>query len=213
MKVKLCGFTKEDSLRTAIAQKCDFVGFVFCEKSVRNISPQDANKLAKIIPSSIAKVAVVVDPTPGFLNIIISEIAPQFIQFHGNESLEYLNNFKKDFPNIGLIKAFRILEAKDLELSHQYSSIVDYFLFDSKAKDMQGGSGHSFDWNILNNFSINKNWFLSGGLNVNNIEEALSITKATMIDISSGIEEVRGQKSSKLIENFMNKIRNYAAKN
>lgn len=210
MKVKLCGFTKEDSLRTAIEQKCDFVGFVFCEKSVRNISIEKAAELAKIVPSSLAKVAVVVDPTTDFLGKIIKEVKPQFIQFHGNESVEFLNNFKKDFPNIGIIKAFRIKEAKDLELSHKYFPIADFFLFDSKAKDVQGGSGHSFEWNILNNFSINKDWFLSGGLNINNIEEAISISKATMIDVSSGIEEIRGQKSSQLIENFMNKVRNYA---
>lgn len=206
MLVKLCGFTEENSVKVAIAQKCDFLGFVFYEKSPRYITPQNATKISRQVPSNIAKVAVVVDCGFDFLEKISQEFAPDFFQFHGNESVDFLEAVRRQFPQIKIIKAFKIFDSQDLESVKDFENCADYFLFDSKVVGEAGGSGKKFDWKILESFSSKKDWFLSGGLNIANIEEALKLTGSKMIDISSGIEKIRGQKSSELIEELMKKM-------
>jgi phosphoribosylanthranilate isomerase len=208
MKVKLCGFTDKKSVAAAIAQKCDFLGFVFCKKSPRFIAPENAAIISAQVPSSIAKVAVVVDPDFEFLEKISQKFAPDFFQFHGKETLEFLQKSREKFPKIKIIKAFQITEAKDLQQVKNFENCADLFLFDGK----NAGSGEKFDWKILQNFSCEKDWFLSGGLNVENIDEALKITGAKLIDISSGIEKIRGEKSVELIAELMQKINFYAPK-
>ncbi len=203
MKVKLCGFTDKQPLEVAIAKQCDFVGFVFCKSSARYISPKEAGKISKIIPKNIKKVAVVVDENFDILKQIADEISPDFFQFHGLETTDFLKEFRKKFPQIGIIKAFKIENADDLDQAKYFENFADYFLFDGKV----AGSGNSFDWSILKNYHGSKNWFLSGGINANNVADALIITGASMIDISSGIEKTRGQKSPELIEKFMTEVR------
>jgi phosphoribosylanthranilate isomerase len=207
MKVKLCGFTQRSSLLSAIDAKCDFIGFVFCEKSPRYITPQDASILAADIPSSISKVAVVVNPDFNFLEEINQKIAPDFFQFHGQEDVNFLSEVKKKFPKTKIIKALKILDSSDLEVVKDFENIADLFLFDGT----NPGSGKSFNWEILKNFSSKKDWFLSGGLNSTNLDEAIRITGAKMIDISSGIEKSRGEKSSELIQELMTKVRKNAS--
>ena len=206
MLIKLCGFTEENSVKVAIAQKCDFLGFVFYEKSPRYITPQNAAKISKQVPANIAKVAVVVDGDFTLLEKIAQEFAPDFFQFHGNENADFLEAVRNKFPQIKIIKAFKILDAQDLEPVKDFENCVDYFLFDSKVTGEAGGSGKKFDWKILQNFNSKKDWFLSGGLNIENIDEALQVTGAKMLDISSGIEKIRGQKSLELIEELMQKV-------
>jgi phosphoribosylanthranilate isomerase len=203
MQIKLCGFTDKESIQTAIAQKCDFIGFVFCEESSRFITPEKSAEISAQIPNSIKKVAVVVDADFNFLEEIHQKLSPDFFQFHGLESPNFLKEFRKKFPQVKIIKAFRINEEDDLEQVENYENYVDYFLFDGS----KAGSGKKFNWQILKNYHGKKDWFLAGGLNVENIEEALKVTGANMIDISSGIEKIRGQKSSQLIKEFMQKIK------
>lgn len=203
MKVKLCGFKEISSLQSAIENKADFIGFIFYDKSPRNVTVAQAAELAKIIPTSIAKVAVVVNSSLELLQNIASGLQPQYFQLHGSETVERVLEIKKAFPHIKIIKAFSIANKSDLEQSIDFTDLADIFLFDN----ISAGSGKSFDFKILQNFSCQKNWFLSGGLNISNIDEALKITGAKMIDISSGIEKVRGEKSSELIREFMHKVK------
>ena len=203
MKIKLCGFTEAETLKVAIEQKCDFLGFVFYEKSARNISLKSAVKISALIPQSIAKVAVVVDADFNFLQQIAEEFSPDFFQFHGQESVQFLQQVRQKFPQIKIIKAFKISAKEDLELVKDFENHADLFLFDSKIHGEIGGSGKQFDWKILQNFSSKKDWFLSGGINASNIEEAVRISGAKLIDVSSGIEEIRGKKSAKLITELM----------
>jgi phosphoribosylanthranilate isomerase len=205
MKVKLCGFTEINSVEMAVACKCDFIGFIFYEKSVRYISIEAAAKISASIPSTISKVAVVVDATIEFLEKISAEFSPDFFQFHGNESIDFLREVRRKFPGVKIIKAFGIAKEKDLEQIKNFENCADIFLLDNKV----AGSGEKFNWEIIKDFHSKKDWFLSGGLNVNNIEEALKISGAKMIDISSGIEKTRGQKSPELIKELMKKIQNY----
>jgi len=206
MKIKLCGFKEEESLKCAIAQNCDFIGFIFFDKSPRYISPENAGKLAKLIPSSIAKVAVVVNPDFEYLEKIIAEFSPNYFQFHGEESLNFIKEVKEKFPQIGIIKALKISTKEDLEKTKIFQDDVNFLLLDNKV----AGSGESFDWKILENFHNKKDWFLSGGINIDNVEKAIEISHAKILDISSGIEKVRGEKSPKLIKELMEKIKNHA---
>jgi phosphoribosylanthranilate isomerase len=199
MKVKLCGFKEEQTLRAAINANCNFLGFIFVKNSPREITLLKAKELAKIIPPTIAKVAVVVDCEIAFLEKIIAEFQPDYLQFHGQETAEFLINFKKIFPQIKVIKAFKIACKDDLNQIKNFEEIADLFLLDGK----NAGSGEAFDWQILENFQTKKGWFLSGGINAKNLQEAIAKTKAKMIDVSSGIEEIRGQKSIKLINELM----------
>ncbi len=206
MKIKFCGFTEKTSLQTAIDQGCDFVGLVFHPSSPRYISPRDSSKLAELIPAKISKVAVVVDPIFETLEEIMKNFQPNYLQLHGSENVQFIRKIRTKFPEVKVIKAFRIMSVADLQQIQLFENEVDLFLFDSKTQGQQGGSGQKFDWNILKNLTTNKPWFLSGGINADNFRQAIAITGAQMLDISSGIEEVRGKKSSKLIEEFMNKI-------
>jgi phosphoribosylanthranilate isomerase len=208
MLVKLCGFSEENSLKSAIEFGCNFAGFVFYDKSVRNVTIERAIEISKIIPSHIAKVAVVVDAKDEFLAEIAAGFRPDYIQFHGSETVQNILQFKKKFPQIKIIKAIKVSEKSDLLQIADFENLVDFFLFDSKVKNEMGGSGKSFDWNILKNLSTKKDWFLSGGLNINNLDDAIVKTNAKMVDISSAIEEKRGIKSPKLILALMQKIKN-----
>lgn len=202
MKIKLCGFKDENSIKAAIKAKCDFIGFIFFEKSPRNISIKDAVKVSAIIPENISKVAVIVDENIEFISKIINEFKPDFLQFHGNEEADLLKEVKNKFPQIKIIKAFKIKSKEDFKNVEEYNDFCDFFLFDGQ----NPGSGEKFDWKILENLNLQKDYFLSGGINIDNVEEAIKITKTKMIDISSGIEEKKGEKSINLITKFMNKV-------
>ncbi|MES2677369.1 MAG: phosphoribosylanthranilate isomerase [Pseudomonadota bacterium] len=200
MQTKLCGFTTKETVDLAVASGADFIGFVFYPKSARNISAKRAAEIAHDIPRSVRVVAVIVDAQDKKIREILKYLQPDLLQIHSSKKsriLEIKNQFQ-----IPIIKAFPISETKDLELVQDYENIADMFLFDGKTS----GSGESFDWKILQNLKTKKRWFLSGGLNIDNIDEALKITGARMIDLSSGIEEARGIKSPKLITEFMKKI-------
>lgn len=207
MKIKLCGFTESESLKTAINLNTDFIGFVFYENSVRNISYKKAEELAKLIPESIKKVAVVVNPSISELKLIENSIKPNFFQLHGDENIEFIKEIKQNFSQIKIIKAFNINEEVDFKKAEKFLDLVDFFLFDAK----MFGSGNKFDWNLIKknkeNKIFKKNWFLAGGLNIENIDQALEISGAIFIDISSGIEIEKGKKSSDLITNFIKKVR------
>ena len=119
---------------------------------------------------------------------ICDNLNPDYFQFHGNESLDYLENFKKLFPDISIIKAFPINRLEDFNMIYKYNELANYFLFDSKIDNKFGGSGIKINWDLFAKVKIDKNWFLSGGINVFNVEEAIQKTRANMIDASSAIE-------------------------
>ncbi len=206
IKVKLCGFSEPVSLLTAIDSNPDFIGFIFHEKSPRHITFEKAQELAKLVPASIAKVAVMVDPNLDDLKKASQSLQPQYFQLHGAQNKTQLLEIKKHFPAIKIIKAIAVSAKKDLEQSVDFLDAADIILFDNAV----AGSGKSFDWSILKDFHGTKNYFLSGGLNCDNILAALRITGATMVDVSSGIEKTRGKKSDELIIAFMKKIKNVA---
>lgn len=204
MKIKLCGFKEEDSLKTAIDCKVDFIGFIFHEDSPRNVNIDSAQKLAKLIPSEISKVAVTVNAPIKKLQEIYNAIKPEYFQLHGLETLEEIQEIKEKFPRVKLIKAISITNEKDLGQISKYEKNVDNILLDNKIP----GSGQSFDWDLICDLKTKNDFILSGGLNKNNLIDAITKTNAKMVDISSGIEENRGEKSSKLIKEITAILKN-----
>lgn len=209
MKIKLCGFTELKTIKTAIDYGCDFLGIVFVKNSIRYVNPEESKKLSSIIPNYIHKVAVVADETLENLQIINQNFQPNFFQLHGKEDVEYIQNLRKKLPNIAIIKAISISEKNDLDKIKNYENYVDYFLLDNK----NPGSGKAFKWEFLKDFKPAKPYFLSGGINLLNLDEAIKIANPEFIDVSSGIEEIRGFKSSKLIIEILQKIKSINLKN
>jgi phosphoribosylanthranilate isomerase len=203
MQIKLCGFSEPETLKTAIAFGCNFIGIVFVKNSIRYVDPRASKILSELIPTHIYKVAVVADETLENLEIINQNFQPHFFQLHGNENIEYIKTLTKKFPNIAIIKAIAVSMPNDLEKIKIFNDHVNYFLLDNK----NPGSGNSFDWNFLKDFQSSKPYFLSGGINIFNIDEAIRITNPDLIDISSGIEIQKGIKSSKLIIEILQKIK------
>ena len=209
MKIKLCGFTDLKTIKTAIDYGCDFLGIVFVKNSIRYVNPEESKKLSSIIPNNIHKVAVVANETLENLQIINQNFQPNFFQLHGEENVEYVENLRKKFPNILIIKAISISEKNDLDKIKNFENYVDYFLLDNK----NPGSGKAFKWEFLKDFKPAKPYFLSGGINLLNLDEAIKIANPEFIDVSSGIEEIRGFKSSKLIIEILQKIKSINLKN
>lgn len=201
MKVKICGITDSKIAEFVDQCGCDFMGVVFYNKSLRYVEPKNSTLIADSIVKS-RKVAVVVEPNMDFLNEIIINFKPDFIQFHGNLNHQYFLKFKNKYPDIGVIIGKNIINKNDLEDLKNFDDIADYFLLDGA----KSGSGQSFDWSIIGNFNFTKPWFLAGGLTLDNINEAIKITKASMIDISSGLEKTRFIKDKDLIMALMKKL-------
>ena len=209
MKIKLCGFTEVKTIKTAIDYGCDFIGVVFAKNSIRYVDTNSAKNLALAIPNSIGRVAVVVNETLENLHKINQNFQPNFFQLHGDEDVNYIENLKKIFPKISIIKAISIFSKDNLKKIKNFDNHIDYFLLDNK----NPGSGEVFDWKILQDFNLAKPYFLSGGINIKNIDEAIKIVNPEFIDISSGIEEIKGIKSSKLIIDILQKIKIHNSKN
>ena len=213
MKVKLCGFKTQESIASAVKKHANYIGFVFCPESPRYVEPDLAFELSKAIPATIDKVAVFADIDLTIIKKVYKTLKPQYFQFHGKETVGFLEKIQEIFPNVKIIKAFQISSFSDLRNVHKFQKCCDAYLFDSKPlkgslSAISGGSGRSFDWKILSSFRSRKPWFLAGGINIKNIDDALKITGATMVDISSGVEVEKGVKSLEMIESLMDKIHN-----
>ena len=149
-----------------------------------------------------------VDPSNEFLKQLISSSKVDYIQLHGDESPERVQEIGK-ITNIPMIKALGVENKNDLLQVKKYENFVDYILLDSKVKriaDLKGGRGISFNWKIIKGFNFNKPWFLAGGLDTNNVIEALTISGAKMVDVSTGVEKEPGKKSYTKIKNFIGKV-------
>lgn len=203
IEIKVCGINDEISMQTAINCKVDYVGLVFYQASPRNISIKQSRKLLQLRNNVSKIVALTVNPDDDFLFEIKKSVKPDYIQLHGNENPNRCMEIKKKF-NIPIIKGVSIKNKLNLlKLVRAFEDICDILLLDAPSEDLPGGNGKKFDWNILKDFKSKKKWMLAGGLNIQNIKKAIEITRAPAIDISSGLEIVKGVKDPKLIENFM----------
>ena len=210
IEIKLCGLKEPSHIEAAFDLGIKYLGFVFFEKSPRFLRDDSARSLISLTPPGIIKVGLVVNPSDECLNSI-SGLNLDMIQLHGSESIDRVKEIKSKF-NFSLIKAIGIKEKKDLDLVERYSEVADHLLIDAKPSSntsLPGGNGIKFDWTILEKKSWSFPWFLAGGLNANNITEALRMTKAKKVDLSSGVEDSNGRKSINKITSFVNKIKKY----
>ncbi len=196
------------AVEAAVSGGAAFLGFMFYPPSPRDISPAKAQELSASVPDSVEKVAVTVNPTNNELENILQDFSPDYIQLHGKESPATARKIKEKY-GLGIIKAIAVRNADDVATASQYIDIADILLFDARApveSALPGGNGLRFDWHILCNRDFSLPWMLAGGLNADNIEEAVKTTGAEMVDVSSGLEIEPGVKSPQLITDFLEKV-------
>ncbi|MBB2749373.1 phosphoribosylanthranilate isomerase [Rhizobium leguminosarum] len=197
-----------EAIDRALKRGATHIGFIFFEKSPRYIEPDLAGKLAEPARGKAKIVAVVVDPTNDELDEIVSLLKPDILQLHGNESPEHVLTIKALY-GLPVMKVFSVRTADDLKRVEAYIGIADRFLFDAKApkgSELPGGNGISFDWSLLSWLDGSIDYMLSGGLNKDNVADALVKTKARGIDVSSGVETAPGVKSVAMIDEFFDAV-------
>ena len=203
MIFKICGLREKDSLICCEANKVDFFGLVFYEKSPRNINHNKAKQLVEFSKNlSIKPVGVFVNHKISDLKNIIRLLNLKYIQLHGEENQSYINEIKKEFK-LKIIKKISIKNQSDLNKINDIENI-DYLLFDYKPKsnELPGGNSKSFDWSLLKKVTIKLPWFVSGGINESNIKNIQKTINPNGIDLSSGVERSLGMKSNKKINNL-----------
>ena len=196
VRVKICGITsKEDALK-AVHFGAWALGFIFYKKSKRYVSPSRVKKIIEDLPPFITPVGVFVDTREGAVKDICEFTQIRTIQLHGEEDPRYCARFK----GYKIIKAFRLKKGSALKDISSYK--VDAYLFDTHDDDVQGGTGKSFDWEVLKDKKFDHPIILSGGLNASNVKEAIQIVQPFAVDVSSGVEKSPGVKDSHLLSTF-----------
>ena len=207
LQIKICGIKNQEIANHAIEAGANFIGFIFYEKSHRNITIENCEQILSEIKDLTIPVAVTVNPDDQLLDSLL-RIGFQYIQLHGQETPEIVERIKLKY-DFKIIKAFGVSSSQDLDELVKYEPFVEYFLLDSPPQaNVQGGTGHRFDWKIIENLSITKNFFLSGGLNKDNIISAINLKKTSYFDVSSGVEDSEGIKDKQLITEFIDKAKN-----
>ena len=157
-------------------------------------------------PEFLTPIAVLVDPSIEFIKELVN-IGIRDIQLHGVETVAFCKKIKKEFK-ANVYKAINLKKNEDLQLANKYRLVADWVLFDYKDEKSLGGTGKSFDWEILRDKNLKYNWILSGGLDYNNVKNAIKVTGAKAIDVSSGVEKNKGVKSTELIKKFCDSVKN-----
>ncbi len=206
--VKICGMKSEETIEAALASGASLIGFIFFEKSPRNVTPEEAGRLRRGIGDRASVVAVTVNADDAVLDRIVDEVKPDYLQLHGGETPDRVRQVRARY-GLPVIKVFSIRDAADIEAIRAWRGVADRFLLDAKApagSELPGGNGVSFDWSLLRALDGDVDYMLSGGLNAGNVSAALEITGATAIDVSSGVESAPGVKDSVLISRFFEKV-------
>ena len=207
-EIKICGINDKNSMFTAIDAEADYIGLVFYEKSPRNLNLVTAEYLTTFRNKKSKIVALTVDAKDEFIYEIQQKIVPDYFQLHGNETPARCKEIRSKF-NTPIIKGLGIRDKINLEENTKsFENICDMMILDAPSSNLPGGNGKQFDWNILKGYNSKTKWMLAGGLNVNNVEDAVKSTNAPGIDVSSGVEISKGIKDPVLIRNFITKCRN-----
>jgi len=212
--VKICGLSTPAALDTALDAGADMVGFVFFPPSPRNIGLEQARTLEQRVQGRAKKVALTVDATDEQLALIVEALRPDVLQLHGKETPERVAVVRSRF-GLPVMKALPIEKRHDLGPIHLYDKVADRLLFDARAPrkaTRPGGLGKPFDWRLLQNLDRSLTFMLSGGLDAANVAEALSVTRAPAVDVSSGVERAPGEKDLDKIRAFIHAARAAAAR-
>lgn len=210
MDIKICGLSTVESVDAVIAAKAAHVGFIFFQKSPRHVTAGLAAELgARAQAAGLKSVAVTVNADDRYLDEITAAMKPDILQLHGSESPTRVAEVKQKY-GLPVMKAFAISNAEDLDKIHAYDGVADRFLFDAKppkGADLPGGNGVSFDWTLLNALDPSVDYMLSGGLDPENVGDAIKIANPHGLDISSGVESAPGVKDLGLIADFFDAVK------
>jgi phosphoribosylanthranilate isomerase len=207
--VKICGLSTRETLEAALDAGADMVGFVFFPPSPRHLSLEVGRELGRQVKRRALKVALTVDADDATLDNIMDALSPDVFQLHGKESVARLSDIKQRFGR-PVMKVVPVATAADLAVLPGYAAVADRILFDARApKDATrpGGLGAPFDWHLLENLDLNLPYMVSGGLHAQNVAEALRVTRAGGVDVSSGVESAPGVKDPEMIKAFIRACR------
>ena len=207
--VKICGLSTRETLDVALDAGADMVGFVFFPPSPRHIGLADARALGARVQSRAKKVALSVDADDETLSNSIDALRPDILQLHGSESVARVRDIKQIF-GLPVMKVLAVETAADLARLPGYAAVADSILFDARAPKSAtrpGGLGTPFDWQVLRDLDLAVPFMVSGGLDADNVAEALRVTRAGGVDVSSGVERAPGVKDPDLIRAFIRAAR------
>jgi phosphoribosylanthranilate isomerase len=207
--VKICGLKTPEALDAALDAGADMVGFVFFPPSPRNLGVAAARPLGERAQGRARKVALSVDATDAELAAIVEALKPDMLQLHGRETPERVAVVRSRF-RLPVMKALPIEQKSDLAPIRLYEKVADWLLFDGRAPreaTRPGGLGKSFDWTLLERLELGVPFMLSGGLDAMNLAEALRVTRAPAVDVSSGVERAPGEKDPDKIRAFVRAAR------
>ena len=203
-RFKICGITDPADIPAALVAGASYLGFVFFAKSPRNLDLPSAAAMAGSVPPGILKVALVVDPSDEALDLITDKVPLDMLQLHGRETPERVREIKAR-TGLPVMKAVGVADAEDLAQVDAYAEVADQLLIDAKpprGADLPGGNGLAFDWQLIAGRRWTKPWMLAGGLTPDNVAEAVRVTGATQVDVSSGVERAPGVKDADRIAAF-----------
>jgi len=203
VKVKICGVRTPAIVETAAEEGADFVGLVLFPKSPRHVELEEARVLAAVARGRIGTVAVMVDPDDALVDGVVERVRPDLLQLHGSETPERVAAIR-GHARLPVMKAIAVAEAYDVADAGKYAASADFILFDAKASPdalLPGGNGVPFNWDALK--GIEPPFALSGGLTPDTVGEAIRLTGASLVDVSSGVERAPGEKDAELVRRFI----------
>jgi phosphoribosylanthranilate isomerase len=205
IRVKICGLREPAHVDAAVRGGAAYVGFVFFPKSPRNLSLAEAAPHAAAVPPGVAKVALTVDADDAGFDALLSEVPVDMLQLHGHESPERVAAVKARF-GLPVMKAVGVAGEEDLPALDEFGRVADQLLVDAKPPkdaDLPGGNGLAFDWRLIAGRRWPVPWMLAGGLTPGNVAEAIRLTGARQVDVSSGVESAPGVKDPARIAAFL----------
>jgi phosphoribosylanthranilate isomerase len=204
---KICGLATAEAIAVALDGGAAMLGFVFYPPSPRALTPERAGALARAVPVGIDKVGLFVDADDATIGATLRQVPLDLLQLHGSESPERVAALKAKFK-LPAIKAIKLTGPEDLAEAARFETVADWLLFDAKAPTdrpgaLPGGNGLAFDWQLLAGKNFRRPWLLSGGLDASNLAEAVRISGAPAVDVSSGVESAPGVKDLDRIRAFL----------
>jgi phosphoribosylanthranilate isomerase len=203
---KICGLSSAEAVKAAVVGGAAYLGFVFYPPSPRAVTPAKAARLCAAVPTEISRVALFVDADDDTIGAVLAETQIDLLQFHGHESPERVAAAKLRFAR-PVMKAVAVAGPEDVLSAARYEEVADFLLFDAKPPRrpdvLPGGNGLAFDWSLIAGRSWRREWMLSGGLTAELLPEAVRISGATVVDVSSGVESRPGEKDLDKISAFL----------
>lgn len=209
-KIKICGITNVQDANWVSALGCEYVGLNFVAASPRKVSVAAAAKITSSLPPFVKSIGVFADASLNEITKTLRKAPLSGVQLHGEEFPEFCSQLKNNLNNTVIIKTFRVRENWDPAVIEQYAAACDFFLFDAFKEDSLGGTGEAFNWDALLGLSINKPFFLAGGLTPENVAQAVAKVHPYAVDVASGVESSPRRKNFEKMKVFVQVTRNVA---